>query len=88
MYSAQLGLSLRTVMEMNMPNFNDRVTLFLNATNTTVAVMSLAFVVWLQIAHRDVPVEIALATCEPTSAMHEVNTDVVKLPPIIASKAQ
>ena len=71
-----------------MPNFNDRVTLFLNVTNTTVAVMSLAFVVWLQIASRDVPAEIALASCEPTSAMHEANAERVQLPPNIASRAQ
>jgi len=64
-----------------MPNPHDRVTLFLNTTNTTVAVVSLVFIVWLQLSN-NVPQDNAQdVMCGPIPFETKVSLPGVDHPP-------
>lgn len=71
-----------------MPSTNDRVTLFLNATNTTVAVLSLAFIVWLQISASHTPAEADHAVCISPMSEQELDVNFAKVPPVHAGQPQ
>ncbi len=71
-----------------MPSTNDRVTLFLNATNTAVAVLSLAFTVWLQFSASHVPAEADLAVCVALLAEQDLEVNFAAVPPVHVRQPQ